>query len=54
VPELAAQTEAVPRQLDHLLEDEPLYHLVRADLVRPSGWGILASDLRHIGQALAA
>ncbi len=34
VPELAAQTDPVLRQLDRVLEDEPLYQLVRADLVR--------------------
>lgn len=34
VPELAAQTDPVLRQLDPLLDDDPLYQLVRADLVR--------------------
>jgi len=34
VPELAAQTDPVLRQLDPLLDDEPLFQLVRADLVR--------------------
>lgn len=34
VPELAGQTDPVLRQLDRLLEDEPLFALVRADLVR--------------------
>ena len=34
VPELARQTDPVLRALDPLLEDEPLYRLVRADLVR--------------------
>jgi IS5 family transposase len=34
VPELAAQTDPVLRQLDPLLDDDPLFQLVRADLVR--------------------
>jgi IS5 family transposase len=34
VPELAAQTDPVLRQLDRLLEDEPRFQLVRADLAR--------------------
>jgi IS5 family transposase len=34
VPELAGQTDPVLRQLDPLLDDEPLYQVVRADLVR--------------------
>src|SRR5665213_403967 len=34
VPELAAQTDPVLRAVDPLLADEPLYRLVRADLVR--------------------
>jgi IS5 family transposase len=33
VPELAARADPVPRQLDPLLEDDPLFQLVRADLV---------------------
>ena len=34
VPELAAQTDPVLRQLDPLLDDDLLYQRVRADLVR--------------------
>jgi len=34
VPELAAQTDPVLRQLDPLLDDDPLFQLVRADLAR--------------------
>jgi transposase, IS5 family len=34
VPELAGQTDPVLRQLDPLLDDDPLYQLVRGDLVR--------------------
>jgi IS5 family transposase len=34
VPELAARADPVLRQLERLLEDEPLFALVRADLAR--------------------
>lgn len=34
VPGLAGQTDPVLRQLDRLLEDEPLFELVRDDLAR--------------------
>jgi IS5 family transposase len=34
VPELAGQTDPVLRQLDSLLDDDPLFQLVRADLIR--------------------
>jgi IS5 family transposase len=34
VPELAGQTDPVLRQLDPLLDDEPLFQVVRADLIR--------------------
>jgi IS5 family transposase len=36
LPELAAQTDPVLRQLDPRLDDDPLYQLARADLVRRS------------------
>src|SRR5262249_47959062 len=34
VPEVAAQTDPVLRQLDPLLDDDPLFQMVKADLGR--------------------
>ena len=41
VPELAAQTDPVLKELDHLLDDEKLYQQVRADLGKRYLWTLV-------------
>ena len=41
VPELAEQTDPVLKQLDVLLDDDEVYHTVRADLSKRSRWTVV-------------
>jgi IS5 family transposase len=41
VPELAAQTDPVLKELDHLLDDDELYQSVRADLGKRYRWTLV-------------